>query len=128
MLNFLVAALNETENLFISGVGAANQGTCVAVGDVALCHIKGSLRHDLTLDQVLDLLDHRSVSHILTGFGDGLRDFLNLRSRHAADLGDTVVRLRNRISDFFGLEDNLSAVSFDDGHVAIPLWKNIILE
>ena len=116
LLYFLITTLDETENLLISCIGAADQGACVAVGDVALRHIKGSLRHDLTLDQVLDLLDHRSVSHILTGFGDGLRDFLNLRSRHAADLGDTVVRLCNRISDFFGLEDNLSAVSFDNRH------------
>ena len=82
----------------------------------------------LTLDKILNLLHRRSVAHSLASFGDSLRDFLNLRSCHAAGFRDTVVRLRNRISDFFGLEDNLSAVSFNDGHVAIPLWKNIILE
>ena len=128
LLYFLITTLDETENLLISRIGAADQGACVAVGDVALRHIECAVLHNLTLDKILNLLHRRSVAHSLAGFGDGLRDFLNLRSRHAAGFRDTVVRLRNRISDFFGLEDNLSAVSFDDGHVAIPLWKNIILE
>ena len=123
LLYFLITTLDETENLLVSGVGAANQGTCVAVGDIALRHIECTMFHNLTLDKILNLLHRRSVAHSLAGFGDGLRDFLNLRSRHAAGFRDTVVRLRNRISDFFCLEDDLSAISFDDGHVTIPLWK-----
>ena len=63
------------------------------------------------------------MPHTLARLGDGVSDLLNLLGRQAAVLSDTVVCLRDRISDFLRLEDNFSAVSFDDVHVTTLLWK-----
>ena len=63
------------------------------------------------------------MPHTLARLGDGVSDLLNLLGRQAAVLSDTVVCLRNRIGDFLSLEDNFSAVSFNDVHVTTLLWK-----
>ena len=56
LLGLLVAALDEGKDLLIGGIAAAHQAAGIAVGDVALGHLKGAVRHDLLLHQVLNLL------------------------------------------------------------------------
>ena len=56
LLDLLVVALNEGEDLVVCGVGLADQGAGVAVAHIAPGHFKGTLCHDLVLHNVLNFL------------------------------------------------------------------------
>ena len=63
LLDVLVVALDEGENLLVGRVRLAGELTLIAVDDVLLRDLMGAHLHDLVLDDILDLLDrHRTVA------------------------------------------------------------------
>ena len=66
LLGFLVAALDEREDLLVGGVAPADQGADVTVGNIVLGHLKSAVGHDLDLHLILDLLHRGGTVHRYT--------------------------------------------------------------
>ena len=63
LLDVLVVALDEGEDLLVGRIRLAGELALVAVDDVLLRDLMGAHLHDLVLDDILDLLDrHRTVA------------------------------------------------------------------
>ena len=127
LFDFLIVALDQTDDLLIGGVRLPYKGACVAIGDIIFCHIKSTLRHDLTLHKVLNFFDRGSPSHSFTDFGHSSSDLFDLRLVHSIDLADTLVGLGDSIGDFFRVEENFYAAPFDNGHLVTLLLKYNLL-
>ena len=118
LLGLLVIALDEAEDLVISGVGLAHQGAGVAVGDVVLGHLERAVGHDVVLHHILDLLHRGGAVHLLALQLHGLGDSLDLYRRHAVRLRHGLVGLGDGDNDLGNIETDFSAVSLDDPHGA----------
>ena len=116
LLGFLVVALDEGEDLVVRRVALAHERAGVAVGDVALGDLKRAVRHDLMLDEVLDLFDRGGAAQPLAGQLHALGDALDLDRRHARVLLCGGVCLGDGGDDLDDVELDLRAVSFDDLH------------
>ena len=126
LLDFLVVRLNQAEDTVIRGVGFANERTGIAVGDIALCDLKRAVRHDLILDEILNLLDGQAAVHLLTLDLHALGDALDLQRRHAFALLGHVVGLTDRSFDFFNVKNGLCAISLNDFHSFSPFLHAVL--
>ena len=120
LLDFLVVALDQREDLVVRRVVGALQALHIAVGDVFTGNLKGAGLHDLILDQILDLLDvHRVAAgqaarlHVVADLDDLLLG-QTLAFRH------DMVGLGNGCNDLGNVEDGFTAVAFDDFHAYTP--------
>jgi len=119
LLGLLVVALDERENLVVGGVGLAHECAGIAIGDVVLGHLKGTVGHDVVLDHVLNFLDGRCAVHLLALQFHGLSDPLDLHGRHAVGLLDGLVGLRDGDDDLRNIEHDLGTISLHDFHRSI---------
>ena len=117
LLGLLVVALDEGEDLVVGSVGLAHQGPGIAVGDVVLGHLKGTVGHDVVLHHVLNFLHGGGAVHLLALQLHGLGDAPDLHGSHAVRLGHRVVGLGDGHLDFLDIEGDLSPVALDDLHV-----------
>ena len=78
LLCLLVVALDEREYLLVGGVRAADKVVRVAVGDIVLRDLEGSVRHYLVFDHVLYFLDAGGAAEALTGQHHALGDAVDL--------------------------------------------------
>ena len=125
LLGFLVVALDEGEDLVVRRVALAHERAGVAVGDVALCDLERTVRHDLMLDEVLDLFDRGRAAQTLTGQLHALGDALDLNGRHARVLLCGGVCLGDGGDDLDDIKFDLRAVSLDDPHAAALPYSKI---
>ena len=116
LLDLLVVRLDEGQDLLVRRVGLADERAGIAVGDIVLGDLKRAVRHDLVLDQVLDLLDGQGAVHGQTAVFHTLGDAADLHRRHARVLCDDVVGLGHGRDDLDQIEGSLRAVSLDDLH------------
>ena len=121
LLDLLVVRLDEGQDLLVRRVGLADERAGIAVGDIVLGDLKRAVRHDLVLDQVLDLLDGQGTVHGQTAVFHTLGDAADLHRRHARVLCDDVVGLGHGRDDLDQIEGSLRAVSLDDLHAGSSL-------
>ena len=107
LLDFLVVALNQRQNLVIGGVLVTLLVLDVAVNDVLTSNLKAVKSHELILDKVLDLLDSDGVSSLLTLIGNVEGSKLNLTLSQALILRDLCVSLSDCVNNLLYLEGNL---------------------
>ena len=120
LLDFLVIALDEGEDLVVRRVVGALQALHIAVGDIFTGNLKGAGLHDLILDQVLDLLH---VHGVAAGQAAGLHmvaDLDDLLFGQTLAFRHDMVGLGNGCNNFCNVEDGLTAVAFDDFHADTP--------
>ena len=122
LLGFFVAALNQAQNLFIGGVGAANKGAGVAVSNILFCYLVSTVCHDLGLDQILNLLYLGSAVHADTTQLHRLGDAFDLHGCHSCVFFNSFVCLRNGGNNFGNIERNFGAVSFNNLHFLLLLF------
>ena len=116
LLDLFVVRLDEGQDLLVRRVGLADERAGIAVGDIVLGDLKRAVRHDLVLNQVLDLLDGQGTVHGQTAVFHALGDAADLHRRHARVLCDDVVGLGHGRDDLDQIEGSLRAVSLDDLH------------
>ena len=124
LLDFLVVALDEGEDLIVRRVVGALKALHVAIGDVPAGNLIRTGGHDCVLDDVLDLLD---VHRVAAGIADLLHmiaDLDNLLLRQALGIGYDLVSLRDGRNNFGNVKDSLAAVALDDLHGDSSLQKN----
>ena len=63
LLDLFVVRLDQGEDLIVGGVGLPHQRAGVAVGDVLFGDLIRAVRHDLVLDEVLDLFHAQRAVH-----------------------------------------------------------------
>ena len=124
LLGLLIAALDEGENLLVGGIGAADQGTGIAVGHIVLSHLKGAVGHDLVLHKILYLFHRRRAVHLLAGELHALRDPLDLHGGHADRLVHASVGLCNGRNDLRDIKGHFRAVPFNDFHADLPPYTD----
>ena len=107
LLDFLVVALNQRQNLVIGGVLVTLLVLDVAVNDVLTSNLKAVKSHELILDKVLDLLDGDGVSSLLTLIGNVEGSKLNLTLSQALILRDLCVSLSDCVNNLLYLEGDL---------------------
>ena len=107
LLDFLVVALNQRQNLVIGGVLVTLLVLDVAVNDVLTSNLKAVKSHELILDKVLDLLDGDGVSSLLTLIGNVEGSKLNLTLSQALILRDLCVSLSDCVNNLLNLEGDL---------------------
>ena len=107
LLDFLVVALNQRQNLVIGGVLMTLLVLDVAVNDVLTSNLKAVKSHELILDKVLDLLDGDGVSSLLALIGNVEGSKLNLTLSQALILRDLCVSLSDCVNNLLYLEGNL---------------------
>ena len=61
LLDFFVIAFDKRKDLVVGGVAFTNQRTDVAIGDIVLCNLKSTVRHDLLFHQVLNFFNGGST-------------------------------------------------------------------
>ena len=125
LLGLLVVALDEAEDLVVSGVGLTHQRAGVAVGDVVLGHLKGAVGHDAVLHHILDLLHGGGAVHLLALQLHGLCDPLDLHRRHPVHLLHGLVGLGDGDNDLGNVKADLGSVSLDDPHRGPPSFSPI---
>ena len=124
LLDFLVVALDEGEDLVVRRVVGALEALHVAIGDVPAGNLIRAGGHDGVLDDVLDLLD---VHRVAAGIADLLHmiaDLDDLLLRQALGIGYDLVSLRDGRNNFGNVKDSLAAVALDDLHGDSSLQKN----
>ena len=116
LLDFLVVALDQRQDLVVGGVGLALEVLQVAVDDVLAGDLEAVERHDLVLDHVLDFLDG-------DGMARGLALVLHVECREsdlalgqATCLRDLRVCRLDGVDDLVQIEACLRPVAFDDLH------------
>ena len=107
LLDFLVVALNQRQNLVIGGVLVTLLVLNVAVNDVLTSNLKAVKSHELILDKVLDLLDGDGVSSLLALIGNVEGSKLNLTLSQALILRDLCVSLSDCVNNLLYLEGDL---------------------
>ena len=107
LLDFLVVALNQRQNLVIGGVLVTLLVLNVAVNDVLTSNLKAVKSHELILDKVLDLLDGDGVSSLLALIGNVEGSKLNLTLSQALILRDLCVSLSDCVNNLLNLEGDL---------------------
>ena len=124
LLDLLVVALNEGEDLVVCGVGLADQGAGVAVAHIAPGHFKGTLCHDLVLHNVLNFLYGQGPVGLYRLEFHILGDLLNLRCGQLLLLTGGI-GLGDGDYDFVQVKIHFAAVSLDDLHTISPFLKLI---
>jgi hypothetical protein len=122
LLDLLVVALDEGEDLVVGGVLLALLVLHVAVDDVLACHDEAVEGHELVLHQVLDLLDRDGVAGVgaLVLHVEGGE--LDLAVGEALVLGHLGICRLDGVLDLGNVERDLRAVALDDLHVlTLPL-------
>ncbi len=120
LLRLLVVALDQRQDLIVRGVRLAHKRAAVAVGDIALGDLVGAVRHDVRLDEVLDLLHGGRAVELLALVLHALGNALDLHRRHALGFVDDVVCLGHSGDDFDDIELDFRAVALDDLHDCFP--------
>ena len=120
LLDLLVVALDEGEDLVVRRVLLALLVLDVAVDDVLAGHLKVVEGHKLVLDEVLDLLDGDRVArlHALVGYVE--RSEANFALGEALVLGHLHVGLADGVLDLCDVERDLRAIALDNLHVLTP--------
>ena len=116
LLDLLVVALDEGEDLVVSGVVGALEALHVAVGDILAGNLIRAGRHDGVLDDVLNFFN---VHRMAAGVADLLHmiaDLDDLLLRQALCLRHDLVGLGDGRNDFCNVKDSLAAVALDDLH------------
>ena len=121
LLGLLVVALDEGEDLVVGGVGFAHQGTGIAVGDVVLGHLKGTVSHDVVLHHVLNLLHRGGAANFLALELHGLGDALHLHRGHSVGFLHGLVGLSDGDDDLGDVKNRFRTVALDDLHSCILL-------
>ena len=127
LLDLFVVRLDEGQDLVVRRVRLAHQRACVAVGDVVFCDLIGPVRHDLVLDEVLDLLDTERSVHRLTAELHTLGDAADLHRGQAVCFLDNVIGSCDGGDDLHDIEDGLRAVALDNFHM-LPLSKSVMTD
>ena len=100
LLDLLVVALDQAQDLVVGGVGLPDQVAHIPVGDVLLGDFKSALLHDPGLDDILNLLDRQRPVERLADAGDILADRLYLlRSQRVLEF-HSLVGLRHGSQNF----------------------------
>jgi len=124
LLDLLVVALDQREDLVVGGVLLALPGLHVAVDDVAAGDLEVVEGHELVLDEVLDLLDRHGVAGLHALVGDVEGGELDAALREALLLGNLEVGRADGVLDLLDLEGDLRAVALDDLHGRPGFPKN----
>ena len=123
LLCLFVAALDQAQNLFIGGIGATHKGSGVAVSNILFCYLVSSVCHDLRLDQILDLLHLGGSVHSDTAQLHRLGDAFDLHRCQSCLFFNSFVCLRNGGNDLTDIERNFGAVSLNNLHFLLLLFK-----
>ena len=67
LLDFFVVAFDEGKDLFVCGVGFANERTVVTIGDVVSCYIERAKIHELIFYHILNLFHAERTVDIKRG-------------------------------------------------------------
>lgn len=121
LLDLLVVAFDEGQYAVVRRVGLADKAAGIAIGDIALGDLEGPVRHDLVLDEILDLLD-----------GPGCGSFPRSGSQRPARCGRSAAAsgarpprphcwLCDGHDDFFDAERLFRSISLDDLHGILSL-------
>ena len=121
LLDLLVVAFDEGQDAVVRRVGLADETAGIAIGDIALGDLEGPVRHDLVLDEVLNLLDGQAAVHFLAADRNGLRDAVDLQRRQALGVLGRIVGLCDGHDDFFDSERLFRSISLDDLHGILSL-------
>ena len=116
LLDFLVIALDEREDLRIRRVDLTGKRAGVTVGDIFAGNGKGFLIHDLIFHEILDLFHVDRTIQIVCKRSDLVRDQFDLLFREAIALAHFRVCFPDRIENFFNVERNFRTVTFDNFH------------
>ena len=119
LLDFLIVALNQAENPVVGGVGFAHQAAGIAVSNILLGHLKGTVGHDGLFHQILNFLHGGAAPHLLAGNGHALGNAADLQGCHAHLFVHCIVGLLDGNGNFIDVEDGFRAVSFDNFHMEI---------
>ena len=119
LLDLFVVRLDEGQDLLVRRVGLADERAGIAVGDIVLGDLKRAVRHDLVLDQVLDLLDGQGTVHGQTAVFHALGDAADLHRRQPVGFFHNVICPCDGGDDLHNIEDGFRAVAFDNLHAAL---------
>ena len=122
LLDLLVVALDQREDLVVGRVLVALLVLNVAVDDVLAGHLEVVQTHELVLDEVLDLLDRDGVAGLHALVGDVQGGELDLALGEALLGGNLGVGGADGVLDLGDVEGDLRAVSLDDLHV-VPTFR-----
>ena len=121
LLGFLVVALDERQDLVVSGVGLALERLVVAIDDVLARDGVTALRHDLVLDHVLDLFHGHGMARAAAEPLDAVRRQRDLVFGQALLGNDVPVGTLDGVDDLVDVERRLGAAALDDLHAAHTL-------
>ena len=122
LLDVLVVALDERQDLVVGGVLLALEALHVAIDDVTTRDVIAVQSHDLVLDHVLDLLDRDGVARSLATVTDVLGGVDDLTLRQPLIDRRLGVGTRDGIRNLLDIEGNLGTVALDDLHVSHPFF------
>ena len=116
LFGLFIGALDEAEDLLVGGVGLADQGAGIAIGDIAFRHFIRAMGHELTLHHVLNLFDARGPPQGGTGSRNRIGHGLDGLFRNPFGRIGGEVRLSDGIGDFIPVKLRFGAVALDDSH------------
>ena len=116
LLHFLIAALDQAEDLVIRRIGLAYKRMLIAIGDILSRHLVASGTHDAVLDHVLDLLDIGCAGETLAVILNFALNVLDLAGAQPHLLGDFLIRSLYRGGDLATVENHFLTASLDYLH------------
>ena len=118
LLDLFVVRLDEGQDLVVRRVRLAHQRARVAVGDVVFCDLICPVRHDLVLNEVLNLFDTERSVHRLTAELHALGDAADLHRGQPVGFFHDIIGSCDGGDDLHDIEDGLRAVALDNLHTA----------
>ncbi len=126
LLNFLIIALNQAENLLVRRVGFTHQCTGIPVGDIAARQGIGIQLHQVVFHLVLDLLHAHRAFHRMAIFLHALRNLRDLLPVQPIIGINTFVRFLHSGFNFTPVKLHLRTVALDDFHVSfLPQYLSV---
>ena len=116
LLDLLVVALDQAQDPVIRGVGLAQEIPGIAVGNIFLGNLKGTVAHDGLLHQILDLFHGGAAAHLFTGHLYAFRDPIDLHRGQPYLFIHLNIGLGNGHNDLRYVKGNFSSVSLNDFH------------
>ena len=116
LLHFLIAALDQAEDLVIRRIGLAYKRMLIAIGDILSRHLVASGTHDAVLDHVLDLLDIGCAGETLAVILNFALNVLDLAGAQPHLLGDFLIRSLYRGGDLATVENHFLTASLNNLH------------
>ena len=116
LLDLLVVAFDQREDLVIGRVVGALEALDIAVGDIAARDLVGAGRHNGVLHKVLNLLNIHGVAAVIADLLHMVADLDDLLLRQALGFGYDLICLCDSRNDFGNVKDSLAAVALDDLH------------